>query len=111
MIVRLSFDMFGAYIQSPLFQSKEIIEYKHLAGWRAPPVAIRRFPQFVTLSWIAWCTSSMLSFLVRLMCSRSVLSTYKIAERWCCSWVIGQKNLAPCPFFLCTPMIHMLITA
>ncbi len=79
-IVRLLFDAFGAYLQSPLFQLKEIIEEKHLASWRVPPVAIRRFPQFVMLSWIARCTSSTLLLLVRLMCSRSVLSTYKIAE-------------------------------
>jgi hypothetical protein len=71
---------------------------------------MRRLPQLLTLSWMAWCTLLTLSFFVRLMCSRLLLSTNRIANRWCCSWVIGQRNLAPWPFFLCGLIMQMLIT-
>ncbi len=61
---------------------------KHFAGWRRPPVRMSRLPQLLTLCWMAWCTLSTISIFVRLMCSRSVLLTYRIAKRCCCRQVI-----------------------
>jgi hypothetical protein len=34
-----------------------------------------------------------------------------MADRWCCTLVIGQCNLAPCPYFLCAPRMQILIAA
>ncbi len=99
------------YFHLLFVQLNEMIEKKHLFSWSTPPVAIRRFPQLLTLSWMAWWTSLTLSSFVRSMSKMSVSSTYKIADRWFCSFVIGQRNLVPCPFFPCALRIHILITA
>ncbi len=82
-----------------------------MLGWRTLPVAISRFPQLLTLSWIAACTLSTLLTFVRSMWRRLVSSTYRMADRWWCRLVIGQYNLAPCPYFLCAPRMQILITA
>ena len=82
-----------------------------MCGYRAPPGAISKFPQLLTLFWMAVCTLSMLLSLVRLMCNISVSLTYRIADRCCCRFVIRQRDFAPCPFFLCAQRMHMLMTA
>jgi hypothetical protein len=92
------FDTFGHFL---FIHLKEMMEYKHLLGWSTPLIAMRRLPQLLTLSWMSICQLLMHLFFIRSICNKLVLLTYRMAKRWCCSWEIGQKNLALWPFFLC----------
>ncbi len=83
---------------------------KHFSGLRLPPVAIKSRPQFSMAHWRAIWTSCTDSFVSILRCSRSVSSTYNIADRLRQTWDVGARKCAPCPFAPCARNIVMPIT-